>query len=54
MINFIKSDYKPAYEHLISDGIRTEVGTISKAPHETLIEIKRSNSSPIFTPHNSS
>lgn len=52
--NFIKSDYKPEYEYLTSNGIRPEVGRISKSPCEMLIELKRSNSSPIFTLHNSS
>lgn len=31
MNNFTKSDYASKYEHLISDGIRTEMGRISKS-----------------------
>lgn len=31
MNNFTKSDYASKYEHLISDGIITEIGRISKA-----------------------
>lgn len=54
MNNFIRSDYKLESKHLISDGIRTEVGRISKFPYEMLIELESSNSSPIFTLHNSS
>lgn len=54
MNKFIRSDYKPEYEHLMSTGIRTEVARISKSPYEKLKELKRSNSSWIFTLHNSS
>lgn len=52
--NFTKSDYASKYEHLIGDGIIKEIGRISKSAGEMLTEIKKSNSSPIFTLHNSS